>query len=123
MEPGVTVRSLTELEKEQISKLQAWLLDEQRRPGEVEDIPTRMKERLSLAREMPEHRAALELIGSVEQPPQLCGVELCQQCAATLRAAELDGGAEAVRGCALEVLALCPLCSLQLPPGGKLSLR
>jgi hypothetical protein len=60
---GTIVRALTELEKADISALQKFLLDDEQRPGEPADVETRLKERLLQAREMPEHAAALRLIG------------------------------------------------------------
>lgn len=59
------VRTLDQTEQAKLSELHAFLLDETRRPGEPEDLDTRLKERLLLAREMPEHRAALELLGDL----------------------------------------------------------
>jgi len=64
---GTVVRALTELEKADISALQKFLLDEAQRAGEPDDLETRLKERLLQAREMPEHAAALKLIG--DWPP------------------------------------------------------
>lgn len=46
-------------------------------------------------------------------------VQLCDACAAILRAAEAEGGHEAVRSIAAEVIYSCCVCSLRAPPRGS----
>lgn len=53
----------------------------------------------------------------IEEQRRQVKVELCSECLATLRAAKLEGGPDAVRSRAFRVISSCRRCCRQLPPG------